>query len=173
MTAALHRGYRPGRSARTSLGRGGSRAHAAPRQATGAFDRLFVRRHPIVAGRAGRRWPFPLGCHAPVGPDPLAGWRGPGSEGPRPEPRSGQTRDEAYPTLSRVARRSTPERIDAACRAATRNRLIGERVTEETADAWVAAWEAQAAQDSLERGSAYWQAGWEWIAAQREHRVRP
>jgi hypothetical protein len=72
-----------------------------------------------------------------------------------------------------VARRSTPERIDAACRAATRNRLIGERVTEETADAWVAAWEAQAAQDSLERGSAYWQAGWEWIAAQREHRVRP
>ena len=72
-----------------------------------------------------------------------------------------------------MSRRSTPERIDAARRAATRNRLIGERVTEETADAWIAAWEAQAAQDGLERGSAYWQAGWDWIAAQREHRVRP
>jgi hypothetical protein len=72
-----------------------------------------------------------------------------------------------------VARRSTPERIDAARRAATRNRLIGERATEETADAWIAAWEAKAAQDGLERGSAYWDAGWVWIAEQRQHRVRP
>jgi hypothetical protein len=72
-----------------------------------------------------------------------------------------------------MSRRSTPERIDMARRAATRNRLIGERVTEETADAWIAAWESQAARDGLERGSAYWQAGWEWIAEQRERRVRP
>ena len=57
--------------------------------------------------------------------------------------------------------------------AATRNRLIGEGVTETTADARIAAWEAQAAQDGLERGSAYWQVGWDWIAAQRQHRVRP
>jgi hypothetical protein len=42
--------------------------------------------------------------------------------------------------------------------AATRNRLVGERTTGETADAWIAAWEAQAAQDGLERGSAFWQA---------------
>jgi hypothetical protein len=31
-------------------------------------------------------------------------------------------------------------------------------------------WEAQAAEDGLQRGSAYWDAGWAWIA---EHRVRP
>jgi hypothetical protein len=39
-----------------------------------------------------------------------------------------------------MSRRSTPERIDDARRAATRNRLIGERVTQDTADAWIAAW---------------------------------
>jgi hypothetical protein len=72
-----------------------------------------------------------------------------------------------------MSRRSTPERIDHARRAATRNRLIGERVTEETADAWIAAWEAQAVQNGLARGSAYWQRGWEWIFAQRERRVTP
>ena len=43
----------------------------------------------------------------------------------------------------------------------------------ELADAWIAASEAKAAEDGLERGSAYWQAGWDWIAEQREHRVRP
>jgi hypothetical protein len=72
-----------------------------------------------------------------------------------------------------MARRSTPERIDQARRAATRNRLIGEGATETTADAWIAAWEVQAAQDRLERGSFYWQAGWDWIAAQRQQRVKP
>jgi hypothetical protein len=44
-----------------------------------------------------------------------------------------------------VTRRSTPERIDEARRAATHNRLVGEGATEATADAWIAAWEAQAA----------------------------
>jgi hypothetical protein len=72
-----------------------------------------------------------------------------------------------------VSRRSTPERIDEARRAATRSRLIGERVSPETADAWIAAWEARAAQDGFERGAAYWDAGWEWIAAQRERRRAP
>ena len=72
-----------------------------------------------------------------------------------------------------MSRRATPERIDAAHRAGTRNRLIGEGVPEPAADAWIAAWEAQAAQEGLERGSAYWQAGWDWIAEQRQHRVRP
>ena len=72
-----------------------------------------------------------------------------------------------------MSRRSTPERLEAARRAAVRNRLIGEGVTEETADAWIAAWEAKAAEDGLERGSAYWQAGWDWIAEQRQHRMRP
>jgi hypothetical protein len=72
-----------------------------------------------------------------------------------------------------MSRRPTPERIDAARRAATRNRLIGERMTEATADAWIAAWEAKAAQDGLERLSAYWQAAWDWIAAQLERRAIP
>ena len=72
-----------------------------------------------------------------------------------------------------MSRRSTPERIDEARRAATRNRLIGEGATEETADAWIAAWEAKAAQDGLERGSAYWDAGWDWIAAGRVRRAVP
>lgn len=58
-----------------------------------------------------------------------------------------------------MTRRSTPERIDEARRAATLNRLIAERVTPETADAWIAAWEAKAAADGLERGSAYWPGG--------------
>ena len=57
--------------------------------------------------------------------------------------------------------------------AATHNRLVGKGVTGSTADAWIAAREARAAEDCLERGSAYWQAGWDWIAVQREHRVRP
>jgi hypothetical protein len=72
-----------------------------------------------------------------------------------------------------MSRRSTPERIDEARRAATCNRLIGEGVTEATADAWIAAWEAQAAQDGFERGSAYWRAGWDWIAEQRKTRAHP
>jgi hypothetical protein len=42
----------------------------------------------------------------------------------------------------------------------------------ETADAWIAAWEAHATQDGLELGAAYWEAGWAWIAEQRGSRVR-
>jgi hypothetical protein len=72
-----------------------------------------------------------------------------------------------------MSRRSTPERIDEARRAATRNRLIGEGVTEATADAWIAEWAQQAARDSVEHGRAYWEAGWAWIAEQRSRRVRP
>jgi hypothetical protein len=72
-----------------------------------------------------------------------------------------------------MARRSIPERIDEARRAATRNRLMGDGATDVTADAWIAAWEAKAAQDGLERGAAYWHAAWAWIVEQRRSRVRP
>ncbi len=72
-----------------------------------------------------------------------------------------------------MSRRSTPERIYEARRAATHNRLIGDGATEDAADAWIAAWHAQAARDGLEGGTDYWQGAWEWIATQRQHRVRP
>ena len=72
-----------------------------------------------------------------------------------------------------MTRRTDPTRIDAAREAATRNRLIGDRLDEGRADAWLAAWAAQAARDGIERGEAYWDAGWRWIEAQRERRARP
>jgi hypothetical protein len=72
-----------------------------------------------------------------------------------------------------MSRRADPARIDEARHAAVRNRLIGEGVTEATADAWMATWQEQAARDGLARGAAYWDAGWEWIAAQRERRAKP
>ena len=67
--------------------------------------------------------------------------------------------EEARPFLQRVVGRG-PRADDGS-------------VTEATADAWIAAWEAQAARDRIERGSAYWEAGRAWIATQREKRVRP
>jgi hypothetical protein len=72
-----------------------------------------------------------------------------------------------------TSRRSTPERIDAARRAATRQRLIGDGVTETTADAWLAAWAAQAAQAGLAHDAAYWDTAWAWISAERRLRMRP
>jgi hypothetical protein len=72
-----------------------------------------------------------------------------------------------------MSRRPDPERIDHARHDATRNRLIGNGVAAETADAWIAAWHAQAAREGLDRGSGYWALGWEWIARQRAHRRRP
>ncbi len=72
-----------------------------------------------------------------------------------------------------MSRRADPARIDEARKAATRNRLIGDHMAEATADAWIAAWEEQAARDGIERGAANWDAGWEWIAAQRERGARP
>ena len=74
---------------------------------------------------------------------------------------------------SRNARRSTSERLDEARRAASRCHLIAERVTEATADAWIAAWDVQAAENGLEHCRVYWERGWEWIAAERQRRVRP
>ena len=72
-----------------------------------------------------------------------------------------------------MARRSDPAHIDEARQAATRNRLIGVGMTEETADAWIAAWAVQAAKDGVERGAGYWDAAYRWISAQRQLRVRP
>jgi hypothetical protein len=72
-----------------------------------------------------------------------------------------------------MSRRADPARIDEARRAAIRNRLIGEGMTAATAEAWIAAWDAEAARDGLEPGRVYWERGREWIAAGRQRRVRP
>jgi hypothetical protein len=73
-----------------------------------------------------------------------------------------------------MSRRGDPEKIHQAQRAGTRQRLIAyEGVPESDAEAWLAAWEAQAARQNLDRGHAYWDAAWEWIAAEREKRAKP
>jgi hypothetical protein len=69
-----------------------------------------------------------------------------------------------------LSRRSTPERIDAAHRAGIRSRLIGEGMLPKRVDDWIAQWEAQAARLGLERGSEYREAGYRWIASQRQSR---
>jgi hypothetical protein len=72
-----------------------------------------------------------------------------------------------------MARRPTPERIEEARYQATRNRLIGVGMSEETADAWIDAWATQAARDGVEPGAGYSDAAWRWIAEQRRTRVWP
>lgn len=66
-----------------------------------------------------------------------------------------------------MARRSTPERLHHAGRAATVARLIAEGELPDRAQQLVAAWEAKADGDSLEHDGRYWDAGWEWIRAHR------
>ncbi len=72
-----------------------------------------------------------------------------------------------------MSRRSASERLHAAREAATVRRLELDGVSAERAAALVATWEAQAARDGLERGSAYWTAAWEWIAEERLRRRMP
>jgi hypothetical protein len=67
-----------------------------------------------------------------------------------------------------MSRRSSPERLDTAREAATIRRLELARLSAEGARAWVAAWHAQAARDGLARDGSYWEAGWDWIAAERQ-----
>jgi hypothetical protein len=66
-----------------------------------------------------------------------------------------------------MSRRADPERIHEARRAATIERLVGEGELRDRAEALVAAWEAQADQDALERDGRYWEAARRWLAAQR------
>jgi hypothetical protein len=73
-------------------------------------------------------------------------------------------------TMAVMARRPTPERIHEAQRAGVRARLISSRMMPETADAWLAEWDALAARDGLAIGSGYWTAAWDWIDAQRQTR---
>lgn len=66
-----------------------------------------------------------------------------------------------------MSRRSTPERIDEARRAALHARLTDSGMPQERVEAWIARWEAEAARTGVPRDAGYWRAGWEWIASQR------
>jgi len=71
-----------------------------------------------------------------------------------------------------MARRSHPERIFEAQRQGVRARLIGtNRMQPETADRWLDAWVLEAAALDLPRDGAYWDAGYDWIAAERAARL--
>lgn len=48
------------------------------------------------------------------------------------------------------------------------HRLTGTGIQPETADRWLDAWVLEATGRGLAKDGAYWQAGWDWIAAQRE-----
>jgi hypothetical protein len=69
-----------------------------------------------------------------------------------------------------MPRRADPERIHAARRAAVLNNLSGSGMAAETAERWCDAWELEATGRGLPRDGAYWQAGAEWIAAERAAR---
>jgi hypothetical protein len=66
-----------------------------------------------------------------------------------------------------MSRRSTPERLHDARRAATLQRLVGEGESPDQAERLIAQWELQAARDGLERDGRYWETGWAWMLAQR------
>ena len=72
-----------------------------------------------------------------------------------------------------MARRADPASIDEARREATRHRLLGVGMSEETADAWIGAWASQATRDGVEPGAGYWDAAWRWIIAERQLRSQP
>jgi hypothetical protein len=66
-----------------------------------------------------------------------------------------------------MSRRSTPERLHEARRAANLQRLIGERELPDRSETLVAAWMEKADAEGLVRDGRYWDRGWDWIAPQR------
>jgi hypothetical protein len=73
-----------------------------------------------------------------------------------------------------MSRHPDPERIHLARRAAIRNAIMQSRgLDADVAERWCDAWEAEAALQGIERGSAYWDAGRSWIDAQCAARKRP
>lgn len=63
-----------------------------------------------------------------------------------------------------MSRRSTPQKLSDARRAATLARLISAGELPDRAEAAIAAWEARTAQDGRARDGAYWDAAWREIA---------
>ena len=73
-----------------------------------------------------------------------------------------------------MARRADPQKIYEAQRAGVRQRLIVHGVIPASAEAWIIAWEvATAGRVDLGRGGRYWDAGYDWITAEREQRRMP
>ncbi len=72
-----------------------------------------------------------------------------------------------------MTRHPDPERIHEARRAAVRNTLAGTGMPIETAERWCEAWEADAERRGLARDRDYWDAGWNWIEAERAARRSP
>ena len=68
-----------------------------------------------------------------------------------------------------MTRRADPERIFLARRAGIKSRLEQQgRLSPETAERWLAAWEAEAPlRGSTRRTAASWDGAWEWIAERR------
>ena len=66
-----------------------------------------------------------------------------------------------------MARRSTPDRIYQAQRAATVMRLQGDGVLADRAEALVASWEFAMADDGRARDGRWWEDAWRWIASRR------
>ena len=76
--------------------------------------------------------------------------------------------------MGAMSRRPDPARIHQARRAAIRNTIMQSRgLDQDVAERWCDAWEAEAALQGLERGSAYWDADKAWIDAQCAARRRP
>jgi hypothetical protein len=73
-----------------------------------------------------------------------------------------------------MARRSSPDRIHVARRIAVRNRFVQDhRLSEQRAEALVAAWEAEAARRGLEPESPdFWRDAAPWIIEQLKERPR-
>ena len=66
-----------------------------------------------------------------------------------------------------MARRTNPERVNQARRAAIRNVLIDEaRLSPDTADEWIARWEAEASERGMAPSAEYWTFGLVWIREQ-------
>ena len=73
-----------------------------------------------------------------------------------------------------MSRRSTPERIFAARRAAVRNGQTDRGMPLETAEAWCDAWEDEASRQGRDRhAAAFWDGAEVWIAEQRKARRLP
>lgn len=64
-----------------------------------------------------------------------------------------------------MSRRSTPERLSDARRAATLERLVSAGMLRDRAEGALAAWEVRTAQDGRPRDAAYWEAAWKEVRA--------